>query len=231
MCGFDCVAVCVILVRLPLAFARHTTIAPAKQSIMRRSIPFLFTLIVAALALASCGHPQPQWKLSNVKGHLPDLSFNLTNDNGKPVTAANFRGKIDLMYFGYTHCPDVCPLTLTHLHVVMQRLGADADRVHILFVSVDPARDTPQVLHKYVHAFDSHVTGLTGTPDQIEDLAKRYRVAYNREAPKPDGSYDVSHSSGIYIFGPEGHARLLATSADSVDVITHDLKELLRISG
>jgi len=96
---------------------------------------------------------------------------------------------------------------------------------------VDPARDTPAVLHGYVRAFDSHVTGLTGTSAQIENLAKRYRVAYNREAPKPDGSYEVSHSSGIYIFDPEGHARLLATSADSVDVITHDLKELLRQSG
>lgn len=198
---------------------------------MRRFIPFLFALLVLAFALSSCGESPPQWKLSEVTGHLPDLSFHLTDDNGKAVDATDYKGKIDLVYFGYTHCPDVCPLTLTHLHVVMQRLGKDADRVHILFVSVDPARDTPAVLHQYVHAFDSHVTGLTGTPDEIEQLAKRYRVAYNREAVKPDGSYDVSHSSGIYIFDAQGHARLLATSADSVDAITHDLKELLRISG
>jgi len=197
---------------------------------MPRPFRFIIASFVAAL-LAACSSPKPQWELNNVSGHLPDLSFQLTADSGKPVTAGDFKGKVNLLYFGYTHCPDVCPLTLTHLHIVMQHLGKLADRVHVLFVSVDPARDTPAVLHKYVTAFDSHVTGLTGTPDQIEQLAKRYRVAYNKEAVKPDGSYDVSHSSGIYIFDPNGRARLLATSADSIDAISHDLKLLLGQSG
>lgn len=197
---------------------------------MRHSLATLFVPCLFALALGACGNSQPQWKLSDVRGHLPNLSFNLTDDNGKSVSASDFKGKVVLLYFGYTHCPDVCPLTLTHLHVVMQHLGAEADRAHILFVSVDPARDTPAVLHQYVHAFDSHVTGLTGTPQQIEQLAKRYRVAYNKEAVKPDGSYDVSHSSGIYIFDTQGRARLLATSADSIDAIGHDLRELLNES-
>jgi len=197
---------------------------------MPRPFRFIIASVVAVL-LAACSSSKPQWKLNDVRGHLPDLSFQLTADNGKPVTAEDFKGKVNLLYFGYTHCPDVCPLTLTHLHIVMQHLGELADQVHVLFVSVDPARDTPAVLHKYVAAFDSHVTGLTGTQDQIEALAKRYRVAYNKEAVKPDGSYDVSHSSGIYIFGPRGRARLLATSADSIDAITHDLKQLLRQSG
>jgi protein SCO1/2 len=180
-----------------------------------------------ALALAACAGPVTHWQLDDVSGHLPNLAFQLTSDRGNTVTAADFRNKVVLLYFGYTHCPDVCPLTLTHLHVVLQRLGAEADAVQVLFVSVDPARDTPTLLHQYVAAFDPRVTGLTGAPIQIESLAKRYRVAFNREAARPDGSYDVSHSSGIYIFDRNGRAHLLATSADSVDAIVHDLRALL----
>lgn len=187
-----------------------------------------FALLGGALALlAACGHAPPPWQLNDVRGHLPDLQFNLTNDNGKPVTAADFRGKYVVMYFGYTHCPDVCPLTLVHLHLVMQKLGADAGKVQILFVSVDPARDTPQVLHQYVSAFDPRIVGLTGTPVQIASMAKNYRAAFNRDATQAGGGYQVSHSSGIYIFDRTGHARLLGTSADTVDAITHDLKLLI----
>lgn len=196
---------------------------------MPRFICLLFVTVLA-LVLSACSDSKPQWQLSDVKGHLPDLQFNLTDDNGKPVDASHYAGKINLMYFGYTHCPDVCPLTLTHLHVVLQRLGAQADRVHVLFVSVDPARDTPALLHQYVNAFDPRVTGLTGTPAQIAAIAKRYRAAFNRDSVKPDGSYDVSHSSGIYVFDTNGRARLLATSADGVDEIVHDLRLLLEMS-
>lgn len=195
---------------------------------MRAALRFRLPLACLAFAaLAACGRAPANWQLTDIRGHLPDLQFALTADDGRAVTAADYRGKADLLYFGYTHCPDVCPLTLTHLHVALQRLGKAADGVRVLFVSVDPARDTPQALHKYVAAFDPHVTGLTGTPAQIEALAKRYRVAFNREAPKSGGGYDVSHSSGIYIFDRDGRARLLATSADSVDAIVHDLHALL----
>ena len=192
-------------------------------SILRR---FLLPAL-GMLLLAACSHAPPPWQLNDVRGHLPDLQFRLTNDLGKPVTAADFRGKYVMMYFGYTHCPDVCPLTLVHLHQVMQKLGPQADKVRILFVSVDPARDTPHVLHQYVTAFDPHITGLTGTPQQITAMAKRYRAAFNEDAKQPDGGYEVSHSSGIYIFGPQGHAQLLGTSADSTDEFVHDMKLLI----
>ena len=184
----------------------------------------------AVLVTAGCSHSGTQWQLADVSGHLPDLQFSLTDDNGKATTAADYAGKINLLYFGYTHCPDVCPLALTHLHVALQRLGAQGDRVHVLFVTVDPARDTPALLHQYVRAFDPRITGLTGTPQQIKALAKRYRGAFNREATNSDGSYEVSHSSGVYVFDADGRARLLATSADSVDAIVHDLHALLETS-
>ena len=192
------------------------------SSLRRILLPALSTLLLAA-----CHNAPPPWQLNDVSGHLPDLQFNLTSDTGKPMTAADFRGKYVVMYFGYTHCPDVCPLTLVHLHQVMQKLGSEAGKVRILFVSVDPARDTPQVLHQYVTAFDPHIVGLTGAPQQIAAMAKRYRAAFNVDAKKPNGGYEVSHSSGIYIFDKQGHAQLLGTSADTPDAIAHDLKLLI----
>ncbi|SEO85303.1 protein SCO1/2 [Luteibacter sp. UNC138MFCol5.1] len=187
----------------------------------------VFLALIALLALVSLSacqrEPQPEWRLNDVSGHLPDLDFRLTDDNGKPVTGADFKGKVTVMYFGYTHCPDVCPLTLTQLHVVLDRLGAPAEKVRILFVSVDPARDTPAVMHAYVNAFDKRAVGLVGSDRDVEALAKRYRSAFTREPDRGDGNYEVSHSSAIYIFDGDGKARLLATPSASQDDIVHDL--------
>ncbi|HEX5959761.1 MAG TPA: SCO family protein [Rhodanobacteraceae bacterium] len=193
---------------------------------LARFLPRWLLPACAALLLAACA-AQPQWQLNDVKGHLPDLKFQMTNDLGQPVTAATYHGKLVLLYFGYTHCPDVCPLTLVHLHTVLQKLGKPADDVRILFVTVDPVRDTVPVLHQYVTAFDPRIVGLTGTQDAIAQLAKRYRAFYQRETPKTaSGDYEVTHSSAIYIFDRQGRARLLATPGDSNDAILHDLKIL-----
>jgi protein SCO1/2 len=199
---------------------------------MKSSFPVrllaLLVLLVGAAALAGCQRgAQPPWRLTDVSGHLPDLDFKLTDDNGKTVTGADYRGKVVLLYFGYTHCPDVCPLTLAQLHVVMQRLGAPAADARILFVSVDPARDTPPIMHAYVNAFDKRAIGLVGSPRDTEALAKRFRSAFTREPDKGDGAYDVSHSSAIYIFDRDGKARLLATPSAAQDDIVHDLHLLL----
>lgn len=150
--------------------------------------------LAGALLLGACHRDALPFRLTNVSGHMPDLDFRLTDDNGKPVTGADYRGKVVLLYFGYTHCPDVCPLTLAQLHVVMQRLGKQADDARILFVSVDPARDTPEVMHAYVNAFDKRAVGLTGSPRAIEALSKRYRSAFTREPSTKDGNYEVTHS-------------------------------------
>lgn len=202
-------------------------ISPSLPRIPSRWMKKLSTLLVTGLLAACSSAPSPQFRLTNVTGHLPDLAFHLTNDNGKQVTARDFRGKITMLYFGYTHCPDVCPLTMTRMHVVMQRLGAKADDVRFLFVTVDPARDTVPVLHQYVSAFDPHAVGLTGTRDQIRALAKRYRAAFDRGKVQKDGGYEVNHSSAIYIFDRQGHARVLATPATSNDDLAHDLTLLI----
>nr|WP_199540382.1 SCO family protein [Paraburkholderia kururiensis] len=186
-------------------------------------------MLAAALAdLAACSHDNEPWQLTNVSGHLPDLTFSLTGDDGRPTSAQAFRGQTVLLYFGYTHCPDVCPETMARLMQVMGKLGPDAQKVRILFVTVDPARDTARALHDYVGAFDAeHARGLTGTDGQIESLAQRYRVAYQMEKRDPNGDYEVTHSSAVYVFDAQGHARLIATDQDSPDAIAHDVRRVI----
>lgn len=197
------------------------------MSLLRVSIRWLLP-VCAVLALVAC-RSQPAWQLDNVTGHLPDLKFEMTNDFGQPVTQADYRGKVTVLYFGYTHCPDVCPLTLVNLHTVLQKLGKPADDVRVLFVTVDPARDTVPVLHQYVNAFDPRIVGLTGTGDQIAELAKRYRTFYKPQPASGSTSagYEVTHSSAIYFFDRDGRARVLATPGSTNEAMFHDLKLLL----
>jgi protein SCO1 len=185
-------------------------------------------MMSALTALTGCTHPAEPWHLTDVTGHLPNLDFTLTGDDGRPVTGETFKGRTSLVYFGYTHCPDVCPETMGRLMQVLGKLGPDAQKVRILFITVDPARDTPKALHDYVGAFDAqHAVGLTGTDRQIESLARRYRVAYQMEKRDPNGDYEVTHSSAVYVFDRDGHARLLATDRDTPDAIAQDLRRII----
>jgi protein SCO1/2 len=188
----------------------------------------LSVVLCAALGSAGCSHQGEPWQLTDVSGHLPDLDFTLTGDDGRPVAADTLKGRVSLVYFGYTHCPDVCPETMGRLMQVIGKLGRDAQNVRILFVSVDPARDTPSALHDYVGAFDSqHAFGLTGTDTQIKQMARHYRVAYQMEKRDPNGNYEVTHSSAVYIFDARNRARLLATDHDSPDVIARDVRRII----
>ncbi|CAG4886565.1 hypothetical protein R70241_00214 [Paraburkholderia saeva] len=183
--------------------------------------------VTLAISLAACHHEEP-WKLTDVQGHLPDLDFELTSDTGKQISQVNLAGDVTLVYFGYTHCPDVCPETLAKLVQVTQQLGNAAQHVKILFVSVDPGRDTPGVMHAYVDAFDAqHDVGLTGSDSAIKALAQRYRVAYQADKPRTNGGYEVTHSSAIYIFDAKGRARLIGGEEDPVDAFVHDLRQLV----
>ena len=184
-----------------------------------------------ALSLAAC-HKPANWQLTDVSGHLPDLQFTLTSDDNQTITQAAFKGDIVLVYFGYTYCPDVCPATMARLTQAVQQLGAAGQHVRIAFITVDPRRDTPQALRAYVKAFDpEHAVGLTGSAGAIEELARRYRVAFQLEKPRPDGSYDVSHSAAIYIFDGAGRAQLMATDQDTVETLVHDLRLLAGAAG
>lgn len=164
-----------------------------------------------------------------VKGFLPDLQFTLQGAGNKTWTQNDFKGKVVLMFFGYASCPDICPTTMAQLSNVMEELGPRAENVRIVFVSVDPHRDTPEILQAYVDAFDKHAIGLTGTEKQVADLARRYRVAYQIEKPRTDNpdSYEVAHSRGIYIFDTNGKARLLASDGESVEALTQGVLRIL----
>lgn len=198
----------------------------ARGRIARRTAALVF--VAGSALLGACSRDAHPYRLADVSGHLPNLDFTLTADDGRPVTGDSFSGHTAFVYFGYTHCPDVCPETMARLMQVIAKLGPDAKNVRILFISVDPARDTPQALHAYVDAFDpQHAVGLTGTDRQIKSIARRYRVAYQTEQRDPDGGYEVTHSSAVYVFDARGRARLLATDNDAPDVIAQDVRRVI----
>jgi protein SCO1 len=193
---------------------------------MWRSPMMTLGLGVLLTGLVACNQHQ-QTALQDISGLMPDLAFNLTNENGEAVNTSRYHGKVVLLYFGYTHCPDVCPTTLGTLALALHDLGTDADKVRVLFVTVDPARDTVSVLKQYVNAFGPQFTGLRGDDDELENLARHYRVAYTREKPDAKGNYTVTHSSAVFIFDGSGKARMLVRSTDKADTIAQDLRRLL----
>lgn len=186
----------------------------------------------AALLLTACEDPANQ-PVVGVTNRLPDLQFTLQGADGATFTHNDFRGKISLVFFGYANCPDICPTTMAQLAQVTSQLGDEAKDVRILFISVDPHRDTPEILQAYVGAFDNeHAVGLSGTPAQIESLARRYRVSYEIIAPADPASpnYDVSHSKGVFVFDRQGRVQLLVTDMEtpgSTQALTTALRGLI----
>jgi protein SCO1/2 len=176
---------------------------------LSRIVLLILGLLALAPALSACDGNEP-WHETDITGAMPDLAFTMARaKDGKEVTAADYRGKVTMLYFGYTFCPDICPTTLANVAQVLKGLGDDAGKVRVLFVTVDPNRDTPKVLNQYTDAFAPQVDGLRGTPDQLAALARRYRVAYSVKASEDPTKYEVTHSPAIYVFGDKGKARLL----------------------
>jgi protein SCO1/2 len=167
--------------------------------------------LVSALLLV--GPPAKAWNSDDMTGALPKLAFTMTRaSDGKTVTAADYKGKVVLLYFGYTFCPDVCPTTLLNITTMLKKMGKKADDVRVLFVTVDPNRDTLPVLKQYTNAFAPEVVGLRGTPSALANLAKRYRVSYS-VTPAHDGKpYAVTHGAAVYVFNRAGDIKLLFTS-------------------
>lgn len=187
----------------------------------------IFYVLCLGLLLSAC-HRGPPWQTKDISGLMPRLAFSLTEANrDRDVHAGDYRGKYVLLYFGYTHCPDVCPLTLTRLKHVMANLGGAASEVRILFVTVDPKRDSLNVLKKYSEFYGAEFRGLRGSKSALRQLTKQYRVTYGYGKPDAQGNYTVSHSSAIYVFDREGRARLLFRPTDSVAAITGDLRRLM----
>lgn len=190
-----------------------------------------FALPLAALlmfSLVSCSSgSNEKFVNTDVTGLDYAKDFALTDHNGKPRTLGDFKGKVVIMFFGYTQCPDVCPTTMAEMANVMQALGPQADRVQVLFVTVDPARDTPQILSQYVPAFDKRFLGLYGDDAAIAKVAKEFKVFYQKVPGKTPGSYTMDHTAGSYVFDPQGHIRLFVKHGQGTEPLVHDLKILL----
>jgi protein SCO1 len=177
--------------------------------------------------LAGCAGSDPHYTLKSIAGLVSPLEFQMTDQDGRQVTAADYRHDLVLLYFGYTECPDECPTTLTTLANAIHTLGPQGSRVRVLFVTVDPHRDTTAVLKRYVDNFGPEFVGLRPDPAELSDLSKRYRIAYHYEKPDQYGNYEVDHSSAVFIFDGAGRARLLALSDNTARQVASDLRRLL----
>ena len=213
--------------------------APGLGALGRRALGLGALALAATLAgtlAAAAPARAAAWHNIDVRGSVPRLAFTMTDaTTGKPVTAADFRGRIVLLYFGYTNCPDVCPLTLHNIALILHRLGRSADAVRVLFVTVDPKRDTLPVLRAYTALFAPQIVGLRPDANQLARLARRYRLAYSVSPARASHPYEVTHSAAVYAFDRTGAARLLipslASATPDLAGATADLERLLHGGG
>ncbi len=195
--------------------------------IARHRSLWIFCLL---LLLAACTPSKPTFKGMDVTGVDWGGDITLQGHTGKPVSTADFRGKVLVLFFGYTHCPDICAPTLAKLAALHKALGADSDRMQVLFVTVDPAHDTPQQLADFVPKFDRTFVGLTCKPEEIAAAARAYKIAYvpaSADAPHPQ----IDHSSGMVVKDADGKVRLLWKNEMPVEDMAYDVRLLLKQGG
>ena len=188
-----------------------------------------FLIAAMAMILIACS-PKPEFKNIDITGSTAfGKDFSLVDPDGKVRTLADFKGKVVVMFFGYTQCPDICPTTLTEMQQVMTLLGPQADKVQVLFVTVDPDRDTAAILKQYVPSFDSRFMGLRPADEAaLEKVTKDFKIYYKKVPGTSPGSYTIDHTAGSYAFDPEGRLRLYIKHAQGPETLAHDLKELLK---
>jgi protein SCO1/2 len=189
-------------------------------------------LLAGGIWLAGCEQNagNATFESTDITGADFGRQFELVDQSGKLRRLEDFRGKVVVMFFGFTHCPDVCPMTLVEFNAALEQLGDAAQSVQVLFVTVDPERDTPEVLGAYVTAFNADFLGLTGSADQIAEVAREFRIVYRKAEGSRPGSYSVDHSAGTYIFDREGRIRLYAPYGQGSDAIASDIGLLLNAS-
>jgi protein SCO1/2 len=186
--------------------------------------------LCCVLALTACEKPQsPKVPFANtdITGLDYAKGFTLTDHNGKPRTLADFKGKVVVVFFGYTQCPDVCPTTLSELAGIKKALGSEAERLQVIFITLDPQRDTPELMAGYVPAFDSSFLGLWGEQAVIDKVAKDFKVFAQKVPSKDSKSYTIDHTAGSYVFDDQGHIRLFVRHGQGVDGLQKDLQRLL----
>jgi len=197
-----------------------------KANMLRRTA--CLTLVSAfALAAAGCMESKPQFKGVDLTGADYARDFQLTDHNGQPRSLQDFKGKVVVVFFGFTQCPDVCPTTLAELAEAKKLLGADGDKLQGIFVTVDPERDTPEVLKAYMANFDPSFLALRGTPEQIAAVAKDFKLYYKKVEGKTPGAYTMDHGAASYVYDPQGRLRLYARYGSGAQAMADDIRLLL----
>jgi protein SCO1 len=191
------------------------------------AIVFAGVLVIAAGVLLTLAlRETPRGAAGTALASAIGGQFQLIDQNGKPFSDADLKGKWHLVFFGYTHCPDACPTALNEMSLALDRLGIKRDEIGVVFITVDPERDTPDVMKSYVQSFDAPIVALTGSPAAVAQAAKAYRVFYAKH-PRADGDYDMDHSAVIYVMNPEGRFTATFTPDSSADAIVQRLQKLI----
>jgi len=185
-------------------------------------------VLLLALLVAACDGGGAKFRSTDITGADFGRTLALTGHDGKPRTLEDFRGKAVVLFFGYARCPDICPTTLADMAQTMKALGADADRVQVLFVTVDPARDTREVLSQYVPAFDPRFLGLYGDEEATRRAAKEFKVIYEKREGSAPGAYTMDHSAQSYVLDPKGRLRLFVRHDRIAADLAADLQQLLK---
>jgi protein SCO1/2 len=199
--------------------------------VRRRSLLGATALALGLPGLAACDKMPATpvaFKAIDITGANYALDFDLPDADGKRRRLADFKGKLLVVFFGFTHCPDVCPATLVELAAVKKALGKDGERVQGVFITVDPERDTPELLKAYVDNFGAGFAALRGTPDETRALAKHFKVFYSKVPGKTPDSYSIDHTAGSYVFDASGKVRLFTRYGTGQDALVHDLGLLLK---
>ncbi len=187
----------------------------------------LLTSILAA-GLAACGSGKPEFQSLDITGAEYARGFSMPDPSGQVRTLADFKGKVTVVFFGFTQCPDVCPTALLLLAEVKRLLGADGDKLQGVFITVDPERDTPEVLKAYMASFDPSFVALRGTPEQVEATAKDFKVFYKKVEGKTPGAYTMEHTAASFIFDPQGRIRLYVRPGQTAQAMADDIRLLLK---
>lgn len=191
---------------------------------------FRSAALIFCIALLSACSDQANFRGSDISGGGIGQGWVLTDHHGQPASADRFKGKVSIVFFGFTQCPDICPASLTEVRNALEQLGAQANEVQVLMVTVDPERDQAPVMKEYLQAFSSGLPteflGLTGTPEEVRRAAQAFR-AYYAKVPSPDGSYTMDHSASYYLFDKTGQARVLVSNQAGAEALAHDIRQLL----
>jgi len=194
----------------------------------RRTLLKSVTAVLAAAALSACGPEKLQFKSIDITGADYAKDFNLTDHNGVTRSLKDFKGKAVVVFFGFTQCPDLCPTALTELAEVKRKLGSQGERLQGIFITVDPERDTEEVLKAYMANFDPSFVALRPTMAQLPEVAKAFKIYYKKSEGKTAGSYTMDHSAGSYVFDPEGRVRLYTRYGSGAEALASDVALLLK---